>query len=113
MIGFYNVISNPSGSYTFTITNQIGTQQYFAPYVTNSTGGGLLMEVNGGLAAQSRCNCVVPTHGSNVAFGYYKLVSGSNVRGYQEGSGYTGTYTFFSSLTPYIAAKTGVIRLTF
>jgi hypothetical protein len=113
MIGYYNTINNPSGNYSFTITNQIGTQVYFAPLITNRSAAPLLMDVNGGLPAENKCNCVVPVGGVNVALGYYQLFSNSNVRAFREGSNYIGAYYYFDNLTRFLDSQTGVVKLTF
>jgi hypothetical protein len=113
MIGYYNTINNPAGSYSFMINNQIGSQMYFVPFVTDTTDSPLLMDVNRGLVAESRCNCLVPAHGVNVAIGYYKLFSNSNVQAYRNGSNYTGPYYYFDNLTGSVEAQTGILRLTF
>jgi hypothetical protein len=54
MIGVFNTISNPTLSYSFAINNRIGSQYYFVPLVTNTSGAPLLMDVNGGLLAENR-----------------------------------------------------------
>jgi hypothetical protein len=38
MVGYWNTINNPAGVYTFTINNQIGSQAYSAPIITNTAG---------------------------------------------------------------------------
>jgi subtilase family serine protease len=113
MIGVYNAISNPTGSYNFTINNQIGNQTYFVPFVTNTSGSALLMDVNGGLQAENRCYCVVPVGGINVAFGYYQLFSNSNVEAFGNNSNYTGNYYYFDTFTSFVESQTGILRLTF
>jgi hypothetical protein len=113
MLGFWNIINNPVGAYTFTINNQIGTQIYFVPLITNATGVPLLMDVNAGLASESRCNCVVPTGGIGVALGYYQYSSNSTVDAFPAASNYFGPYSYFSNLGSFIEAQTGVVRLTF
>jgi hypothetical protein len=113
MAGFYNTINSPVGVYSFTITNQIGNQTYFAPLVTNTTNSALLMDVNLGLAAENRCNCTVLPHGVDVAFGYYMLFSNSSVNAFGSTSGYTGTYYYFNNFTSAVEARTGILRLTF
>jgi hypothetical protein len=45
--GSYAAVSNPGPSITYTITNRVGDQLYFAPLVTNRTTSGGLMMVNG------------------------------------------------------------------
>jgi hypothetical protein len=121
MIDFWGPYSNPSGTYQLLINNQIGSQMYFAPWVTNQRSSGALMLVNGGLSAQNACNCVVPPFSSSVAFGYYRLFSTSNVRAYPPDSGYSGPYVFWgydsvvapgNSLVPLVQAGTGITLLT-
>jgi hypothetical protein len=112
MSGVFNTISSPAGTISFTINNIIGTQWYFAPYITNQTSSGLLMDVNAGLTAENRCNCVAPAGVSNVAIGYYQLFSNSNVRAYLSGSGYTGSYLNWTNFVSNVATDSGILRLT-
>ena len=95
MGGSYSTIDDPSGTIPFTIDNVVGDTTYFVPLIDNETSDGLLMGVNMGLASENRCDCVVPASGQNVGFGYYRLFSNSNVRGYRTGSNYTGPYIFW------------------
>jgi hypothetical protein len=91
--------------------------------VTNPTYQAIEMEVNGGLTAQNKCNCDVGAYTSNVGFGYYQLFSNSNVRGYVNGSNYTGPYDYWGEdangniaqsglLSNLIAANSGIVKLT-
>jgi hypothetical protein len=118
MAGTYNTITNPASRYEIKINNRIGEQWFFAPLVANRTSAGLLMEVNGGYSAQNRCNCVVGTGQENVAFGYYRFYNNSNVRGYRDGSNYSGRYLFWGidpdgrGSTLNLQTDSGVARLT-
>jgi subtilase family serine protease len=121
MVGYYNTISNPAGTYAFKINNQIGNQFYFAPFVTNTTSARVLMDVNAGLSAENKCFCVAPAGSSNVTFGYYRLYTNSNVRVYRDGSNYTGPFEFWGNdpsvapngnFDPSVATDTGILRLT-
>ena len=120
MVGSYDPISNPAGTYTVKVNNLIGNQPYFAPLVTNNTTAGVLMDVNAGLAAENKCFCDAPAGSSNVAFGYYRLYTNSNVRVYRSGSNYSGPYEFWgndSTVAPNgnfdssVASDTGILRL--
>jgi hypothetical protein len=113
MSGVYNTINNPSGTINFTIGPQIGTSQFFAPKVNNNTSVGLLMMVNGGLAHENRCNCVVPAFQQNTIFGYYYLFSNGNLRAYLDGSNYTGPYQYFQNFAGSWNSTTGVILFTY
>jgi pimeloyl-ACP methyl ester carboxylesterase len=119
--GVFDTIQNPSGTYNFPISNRVGGQSYFAPFVTNHTSAGVLMDVNAGLTAENKCFCVAPAAASNVAFGYYRLYTNSNVRAYPDGSNYSGRYQFWGndavvtpngSFTSYVESDTGILRLT-
>jgi len=107
MVGVYNTISNPTGSYNFTINNQIGNQTYFVPFVTNTSGSPLLMDVNGGLQAENRCYCLVPVGGTNLAFGYYQLFSNSNVEAFGGNSNYRGNYYYSDNFASFVEVKRG------
>jgi len=117
MTGIFSPTNNPSGTVSFNITNIIGTQQYFAPTITNQTTVGLLMGVNMGLGTgfEQRCNCAVPANGTNVSFGYYRLLSNGNVRAYQDTSNYTPPYRFWAYGTHYnnmnVENGSGILRL--
>ena len=113
MVGAWNTVNNPAGAYTFTINNQIGSQQYFAPVITNTAGVPLLMDVNLGLASENRCNCVVPVGGTNVGIGYYQLFSNSTVEAFLSTSNYSGQYSYFNNLGSFVQAQTGALHLTF
>lgn len=113
MIGYYNTFNNPVGSYSFKINNQIGNQQYFAPLITNTSGSPLLMDVNRGLQAENRCNCVIPPGGVNVGFGYYRLFSNSNVQAFRDGSDYFGASYYFENFSSLVENQLGVLRRTF
>jgi hypothetical protein len=113
MVGYWNIINNPTGTYSFTIDNQISSQTYFAPIVTNTGGMALLMDVNFGLPTENRCKCVIPAGASNVEIGYYKLVNNSTVDAFRATSNYTGPYFYFDNLSSFVQEQTGVIHLTF
>lgn len=108
--GFFNTISNPTGTINFTIGNVIGTTQYFVPLVSNNTAADLLMGVNMGLQSENRCNCVAPAFQQSTAFGYYRLFSNSNVRAYRSNSSYTGPFIFWNVSSA--ESLTGIVRLT-
>ncbi len=121
MLGVYNTVTNPAGTYAFKINNQIGSQFYFAPFVTNNASAGVIMDVNAGLTAEDKCHCDVPAGASNVAFGYYRLFSNSNVRAYLDTSNYSGPYESWGydptvapngNLDSFVASDTGILRLT-
>jgi hypothetical protein len=115
MSGVYPTIQNASGTYTITVNNILGTQQYFSPLISNSGAYPILMVANWGLAAENRCNCTVPSGGSNVNIGYYRLFSNSEVRGYGTISGYgVGTYAFwnYTGFSSIVQSGSGVVLLT-
>lgn len=93
--GLFETVSNPSGTISYTVDNVVGSDFYFSPRVSNQTSTRLLMGANMGLQSENRCNCVVPGNAQNVGLGYYRMFSNSNVRGYREGSGYTGPYIYW------------------
>src|SRR5205823_2842246 len=37
MVGSYNTVTNPTGTYSFKVNNQIANQSYFVPFVSNAT----------------------------------------------------------------------------
>jgi hypothetical protein len=115
MFGEFATISNPSGTYTFTVDNVVGTQEYFSPLISNSGAYPILMAVNWGLVSENRCNCTAPSGGLDINIGYYRLFANTEVRGYGSVSGYgNGTYTFWnvSTFGPDVEASTGVVLLS-
>ncbi len=114
MFGDFETISNPSGTYTFIVDNFVGTQEYFAPLISNSGAYPIIMAVNSGLASEYRCNCTAPSGGLDVNIGYYRLFGNTEVRGYRSVSGYgNGTYTFWnvSTFGPGVQDGSGVVLL--
>jgi len=97
MVGIFSTIVNPSGTYLFQLSNQIGNSFYFLPVITNQTSEALALEVNGGLTAENRCGCEVPANTARVAAGYYLLFSNSNVRLFLVSSNYSGPYVYFGT----------------
>jgi hypothetical protein len=110
MGGVWPVIESPSGSYDFDVDHIIGEQGFFAPAITNQSGAPLLLEVNGGLETQNRCDCVVPVNGKNIMAGYFKLAPESNVRLYRSGSKYSGNYVLFGTDADGTVADSGTIE---
>lgn len=98
MGGSFRHIANASGKYTFTIDNRVGDASYFNPWISNNSSNTLWVEANGGLNDQNRCNCTASPGAQRVSFGYYKLFSNSNVRGYRN-SAYTGAYSYWGTDT--------------
>jgi hypothetical protein len=109
MSGVFQTISKPSGSYEFEVEAQIGQQRYFVPVITNQSPVDLLIEVNGGLESQNRCNCVAGAKTQNAAAGYYKLFNNSNLRLYQNDNGYSGRYWFWGADSDGRIASSGVL----
>jgi hypothetical protein len=113
--GVFPTIQNASGTYTITVNNILGTQQYFSPLISNTGAYSIAMVANWGLASENRCNCMVPSGGNNVNIGYYKLFSNSEVRGYGAISGYgVGTYAFwnYTAFSSIVQSGSGVVLLT-
>ena len=95
MSGIFSTYNNPSGTYNFTVGNHIGNTYYFLPLITNHTSVGLEIEVNGGLQAENRCNCVASAGEIRTASGYYLWYLNSNVRLFRNGANYGGSYIYF------------------
>lgn len=120
--GFFDTINNPSGTVRLRVDNRFSNSDtaYFQPFVSNATAVDLLMEVNGGLQSQNRCNCTVPAFQDDTQFGYYRMFLNSNVRAYRSGSNYTGRYIYWGDGSNGVAAgripelaepETGRVRL--
>jgi uncharacterized protein YjdB len=111
MAGTFNSVPGSTGTINYTVDNLVGSQWYFAPVITNSGGQNWLMGVNMGLTSENRCNCVVNAGTSNVAFGYYRLYSNSNVRAYLQSNGYTGQYFVWTNFT--VDRGSGLVSLRY
>jgi len=72
---FYNVTDNQE----ITIDNVVGDQQYFYPIITNNTDKNCLITINYSWGSSYTTHASLNAHKKNVAFGYYKLFSTSNV----------------------------------
>lgn len=112
MAGVFSAVSNPSGTYRYTVDNVIGSQYYFAPLLTNKGGSRLLVGVNMGLQSEKRTNRVAVPNTQNVYFGYFRGYSNSNVRAYKDGSNYSGTYLFWTAGSQFTVTKgSGAVNL--
>ena len=95
--GSFDKVVSPSGTIRFEVNNRFRDGSgIFMPRIGNRTGTALSLEVNGGLGAANRCNCTIPANRDNVAAGYYRLFSNSNVRLFGR-SDYTGAYTYWGT----------------
>ena len=83
---------------------------YFAPLITNETGGPLTITVNAGLAGPVPCGCIVPAGAVRMEIGYYPLFANSTVRAEDSGTGRTAT---FRDLGRQVDAARGVVWLLF
>jgi hypothetical protein len=111
MGGTFQPVVNPGSTLNYTVNNLIGSQYYFAPLVSNFGSSRLLMAVNFGLVAESRCNCVVAPGQTDVYIGYYRLYSNSNVFAFDDGSNYTGGYVYWQNFASLVAQNSGVLRI--
>lgn len=107
MGGLFNVTVETSTTFDFAIDNDVGGTVYFAPLITNNTTARLLMGVNFGRAEENRCNCVVPAFSSDIYLGYYRLFPDTEIRGYNDGSNYTGNWVFWTGTQ--VNAAVGVL----
>ena len=95
--GSWTTVTQPSGTYNYEAVTRMGSTWYFLPQISNNTSMPLAIEVNGGLQAENRCNCVAPAYTDNVRAGYYELFNNSNVRLFYENTDYTGSYLYFGT----------------
>lgn len=107
--GIFTTIYTPAGTINFEIDNDVSGTTYFTPLISNETNYELLMAVNWGLMAEHRCNCVVPAGSQSVHIGYYRYFGNSNVVGFTNTSGYTGTFYEWKNIS--IDNGSGVARL--
>ena len=110
--GIFPTKTDPPTQVDFTVDAVIGDDAIFTPMVTSNSSSTLLMSVNHGLQAENRCNCTVPAFSTGTRLGYYDLFSNSNVRGYHDGSGYTGAFIFWDNFTASVDQTTGLVNLT-
>lgn len=109
--GRYSTIDRPSGRYTFTVDNRVGDSAFFVPSITNRSAVALLIEANGGLQSENRCNCTAPANTENVIAGYYRLFNNSSLRLYRSGTNYTGRYLIWSNFASRVEEATGRYRV--
>ncbi|MCB1581680.1 MAG: hypothetical protein R3E90_08980 [Marinicella sp.] len=107
-------IDNPGSTTDLVINNRFSNgDAIFVPFFNNTSGSDILIGVNMGLQSENRCNCTVPAGGNNVKLGYYLFYRNTNVRAYQSGSNYTGQYTYWENLVPYLQTDTGRINFEY
>ena len=74
------VIRSPRGPVAVRAEPRVETGDYFAPLITNETGGLLRVTVNAGLDGARDCACAVRPGAKRVFIGYYRAYRNSNVR---------------------------------
>ncbi len=96
MAGYYNPIHDPTDTIAFSLGAKIGDSYFFKPRIKNTGSTPISIMINGGLQSENRCNCSLsPSPMATYDIGYYLLYSNSNVRAYQSGTNYTGSYSYF------------------
>ena len=85
------VIRDPRGTVEVRAGPRAETGDYFAPLVTNETGGLLRVTVNAGLDGARDCGCAIRPGARRVFIGYYRLFRNSTVQATDEAG---GTATF-------------------
>jgi hypothetical protein len=106
----YPVVNDPQGTLRYLAHARIGGHTYFAPIVRNETDTDLLIGVNMGLESENRCGVTVAA-GTQASLGYYRLVEGSNVRGYTD-SDYSRPQVSWDFVADRVDRMSGQIRLT-
>jgi hypothetical protein len=102
-------LGTPRGRARVNAAARPGERAYFAPLITNRTGGALRVIVNAGLQGATECACRIPDGAERMALGYYRLFANSTVQVIDEG-GRTAT---FENLGPEVDAESGVVGLEF
>ncbi|MDH3291245.1 MAG: serine/threonine protein kinase [Gemmatimonadota bacterium] len=102
-------IDRPRGRILRAADASPGDRAYFAPLITNDTGGPLTVIVNAGTGAALPCSCTIPPGATRMAIGYYPLFQNSTVR-VEDPSGRAATFT---DLGAEVERTTGVVRLRF
>ena len=113
MGGSFGTATNAGQTVTYPVDNDLAGPVFFAPRVTNRSAAALLLGVNMGLRAESRCARTAPPAASRVFLGYYRLLANGNVRAYRSGSGYTGRYAHVDGYGARVPRGSGALELTF
>jgi hypothetical protein len=109
-LGDTMTIVRPAGRVRLSATASPRNKAYFAPLITNETGGPITITVNAGLAGAISCHCTVPPGAVRMEIGYYPLFANSTVRAEEAGTGRTAT---FRDLGRQVDAARGVVGLLF
>jgi hypothetical protein len=105
-------LRRPRGTVVRRATPRPGAQAYFAPLITNETGGPLTITINAGLGGGGAvsCNCTVPAGAVRMPIGYYQLFRNSTVRAEDPATRRSAT---FKDLGPQVDATMGTVGLKF
>jgi hypothetical protein len=85
------VIRSPRGTVAVRAEPRVETGDYFAPLITNESGGLLRVTVNAGLDGARDCGCAVRPGATRVFIGYYRAYGNSTVRA-TDPAGRTATF---------------------
>jgi hypothetical protein len=86
-----------------------GDADFFAPLVTNASGGLLRVTVNAGLLGARDCECAVRPGANRVFIGYYRLYGNSTVRARTP----SGAEATFRDLGTEVTSRDGTVGLRF
>ena len=107
------VVERGFGRRVWRITAEAGGQRFFAPLITNTTPSDITVEVNGGTAAATRCDCVVPRGAVRAHIGYYRFYANSTIAAYNAAHPYTGPHSDRGDFATRVAPSSGAIVLTY
>jgi hypothetical protein len=108
-LGASLLLDAPSGRERRVLRAMRGDTAFFAPLITNATGGPLLVRVNAGLSGAEDCPCEVPPAARRAPIGYYRLFQNSTV----EGRDSLGRRATFRNLGPETDPLGGAVGLRF